>query len=196
MFNLKKKEVSSTTSEVRPALELVKPVAKEPVANVAQLTLKTYEDLSSELGFIPAQLLEAKLLLFLHEEKMPVYDYREVHKYLAVLANKEKKIWTWRPLREKDKPNGWHWGDTVRDWEGGWSPGHGSYRDTWNYRPYDKAIPIHILRRVKKIQDQFEDKVLFFVSDYAVPQPDPFIMVTALDISRIIFGVWDEPGFE
>lgn len=60
--------------------------------------------------------------------------------------------------------------------------GHGSYYDAWAYRPYDRAIPIHILRHVKTIQARFSDSVPFFVSDYAVLQPDPFIMVTALDL--------------
>lgn len=74
--------------------------------------------------------------------------------------------------------------------------GHGSYKDEWAYRPYNKAVPVKILRWVKKIQEKFGKDVLFFVSDYAVPRPDPFIMVTAPDVSRIIFGVWDEPAFD
>lgn len=46
---------------------------------------------------------------------------------------------------------------------------------------------------------QFMGKLRFYVSDYAVPEPDPFIAVkfscdrTSRDI--IIFDVWDEPGF-
>jgi hypothetical protein len=67
--------------------------------------------------------------------------------------------------------------------------------DLWMYRPYHHAVPIHVLRQVNKIQDRFGDEVKFFVSDYTDPKPDPFIMVTALDVQQIIFGVWDEPNF-
>lgn len=171
----------------------------KPVPTLVEVgteSLGAYEELATELGFLPAQLLEEQLYRFLNENKIPTYDGDEVDKYLAAHAEQEEKVWIWRPLRECDQPEGWHWEGResevlgISEWEG-----HGSYRNDWNYRPYEKAVPIHILRHVKKIQDKFGDRVLFFVSDYAVPDPDPFIMVTALDVNKIIFGVWDEPGF-
>lgn len=156
--------------------------------------LGAYEKLAKELEFMPAQLLEEQLLRFLAESQIPIYDCDEVDAYLTQVAKKNNKFWIWKPLREKDKPNGWLWGGHNNDGASAMR-GHGSYRDEWEYRPYAKAVPIHILRRVKKIQDKFGDAVKFFVSDYADPRPDPFIMTTALDVKRIIFGVWDEPGF-
>jgi len=72
--------------------------------------------------------------------------------------------------------------------------------------PYDRAVPIHALRKVAKIEKEFGDgKVKFMVSDYAVSAqilyPDPFLMAVipnpALEkgIGRFIIDFWDEPGF-
>ena len=61
--------------------------------------------------------------------------------------------------------------------------------------PYDKLVPGHILNDVKTIEQRFAGRVHFFVSDYGVPVPDPFIMVTAYTMKRVVFGAWDEPGF-
>lgn len=176
---------------VLPAL--TRPAAR-PVA-VGGEPLGTYEALAKELGFLPAQLLEEQLKRFLAESQIQVYSYKEVDNYLAAIAEKEGRAWIWRPLREKDKPNYQYSGRANKEKGIDQFRGHGSYRDEWNYRPYDKAVPIHILRQVKKIQDKFGDQLKFFVSDYAVPNPDPFIMVTALDVDQVIFGVWDEPSF-
>jgi hypothetical protein len=178
---------------------IVQPPPKKPLALVPHtkaIQLGTYESLAGELGFMPAQLLEEQIMRFLAEEGIPVYNFTEVDKYLTYMARREDSVWIWRPLRERDKPQGWQWNGHDENWsrENSWR-GHDSYRPEWPYRPYDKAVPIRILRDVKKIQDRFRDSVLFFVSDYAVPNPDPFIMVTALDVHRIVFGVWDEPSF-
>lgn len=189
MFGFKKREDDTSAS--------IFALPDKPVpmpANVGTEPLGTYEALAGELGFEPAQLLEEQLRRFLNEESIPIYNYADVDAYMAALAEEQGKIWIWRPLRERDKPNDWSWegrqSKRIRDYYG-----HGAYQDRWSYRPYDRAVPIHILRQVKKIQDKFGDKVLFFVSDYAVPDPDPFIMVTAPDVQKIVFGVWDEPEF-
>lgn len=170
-----------------------RPIARS--VTVGSQPLGTYEKLAEELGFLPAQLLEEQLHRFLAEKQIQIYPYEEVDKYLAAIAEKEGKAWIWRPLREKDKPNYVYPGRANQSKGVDGYRGHGSYRDEWTYRPYDKAVPIHILRQVKTIQDKFGDQLKFFVSDYAVPNPDPFIMVTALDVKQIIFGVWDEPEF-
>jgi len=192
MFGLKRKEKEGSSIVLVPPK---KPVALIPQVGV--IPLGAYENLADKLGFMPAQLLEEQLKRFLVEHSIPVYNYAEVDKYLMYKAEQENKHWIWRPFREQDKPKGWHWDGHFADGsrEQAWRA-YGSYRDEWEYRPYEKAVPIHILRRVEKIQDRFKDNVLFFVSDYAVPNPDPFIMVTALDVSKIIFGVWDEPAFD
>lgn len=187
MFSLRKTTKTSSTVSFpeKPA-----PTILEPRVNA----LGTYEELAKKLDFFPAQLFDEQLLRFLSEENIPIFDYDKVDAYLAALAEAQGKVWVWRPLRKKDKPVDWSWsGRLVRKKdETRW---HGAYHDSWSYRPYDKAVPIYILRQVKKIQEKFCDHALFFVSDYAVPNPDPFIMVTVQDGQKIVFGVWDEPGF-
>ena len=126
-------------------------------------------------------------------QEIPIYDYAEVDKYLTHKAKQQGEIWISRPLRKRDKRESWRL--AGHDAMNGW--GHGGYiGNNWTYRPYDKAVPINILRDVKKIHDRFQDNVSFFVSDYAVPHPDPFIMVTAIDVSNIVFRVWNEPAFD
>jgi hypothetical protein len=188
MFSFIKRQRETPISVL---VEKPKPILSPPGSE----TLDTYEQLAGELGFNPAQLIEERLVRFLATEGIPTYDYDQVNAYMTAVAEADDKVWIWRPLREQDKPQGWEWGGKpFKGNENSWR-GHGSYHDEWNYRPYNKAIPIHILRQVKKIQDHFGNSVLFFVSDYAVPNPDPFIMVTALDVRRTVFGVWDEPSF-
>ncbi|OHA00725.1 MAG: hypothetical protein A3C07_03810 [Candidatus Sungbacteria bacterium RIFCSPHIGHO2_02_FULL_47_11] len=197
MFGLKaKQQVANTTPvSIVPRVERPKP---QLVATDNMVALDNYVELAKELEFMPAQLLEKEILQFFAKENIPTFDNDDVYKYLAQVAEKEEKNWIWRPLREKDKPTSWEWpshkGSLVKNSDSNYF-WHGGYRDNFDHRPYDKAIPIHILRQVKKIQDHIGDRALFFVSDYAVPDPDPFIMVTALDVKRIIFGVWDEPSF-
>ncbi len=186
---------AAATAAIVPAISPQRPQPR--LAVVGSEPLGVYEELARELNYKPAQLLEEQLLRFLNENQIEVYDYDEVDRYMAALAEKIGKVWIWRPLREQDKPEGWMWEGRRSD-EGGavnQYRGHGGYRNEFEYRPYPHAVPVHVLRNVKKIQDKFGAQAKFFVSDYADPKPDPFIMVTALDVKRIIFGVWDEPGF-
>lgn len=142
---------------------------------------------------MPAKLLQEKIYRFLAEKGIPVFDYGEVDNYLTNIAYKMNRFWIWRPLRDRDKTNN-VWPGHRADGELQ-RFGHGSYQVGSRYRRYDKAVPLHILKQVQIVEEEFEEQVGFFVSDYAVTDPDPFIMVTALDIDRIIFGVWDEPSF-
>lgn len=195
MFGLGKKELPKIAGLSQTVAKSKKPTPMAPHTNV--IPIGAYEELATELGFLPSKLLEEQLLRFLAEQKIPVYNYNEVHLYLKQKAKEQGKYYIWRPLREQDKPSGWHMSSQEGNDgdEDTFGEGHGSYHNGWDYRPYDKIIPIHILQRVKKIAEKFPS-ALFFVSDYAIPNPDPFIMVTALDVQRIVFGVWDEPAFE
>jgi hypothetical protein len=58
---------------------------------------------------------------------------------------------------------------------------------------YQKKIPIEHLRHMQSLSDAFPD-LSFFASELDV-DPDPFIMCTTFQGWRIVFGVWDEPGF-
>lgn len=177
MLGLKKKEVEV----LQPIKELPKPKANQVVCD---FPLKEYEKVANEVGFLPADLLHKQILQFLRDEKIPVYDYSSVMAYLKrhleLLPPQPRGkdlVVVWVPLRKKD------------DW-GGYVAGF-----VHNEGSYDKLIPAHVLRDVQKIEVEFKDQVKFFVSDYKVPNPDPFIMVTALQMLDVVFGIWDEPGF-
>lgn len=160
--------------------------------------LKAYARTAEAIGFAPASLLEARLLTFFREQGMKRFEYAAVARYLTSQAKKGDQVWFWRPLREKDHPKDWQWG-SVRTGGVYWNDWYNARYDAC--RPYHRAIPLRVLARVEQIAQAFPS-VLFFVTDMADKEqlnlsvrPDPFICVTARDVSRIIFDVWDEPGF-
>ena len=167
--------------QLGPIMERPKP--KLVINNNARFS--EYCKLATELGLRSAAIIRAEILQVMADNAIQGYDPEEVYQYLKKKANEHGQIWIWRPLRERDRVE---WNIAGRD-------GNGSY---WSgspvYRPYDRAVPFEVLRNAKVIQDRVPD-ALFWVSDYAVPNPDPFIAATALDVGQIIFGVWDEPGF-
>jgi len=59
---------------------------------------------------------------------------------------------------------------------------------------YNKPVPLQYLKQVELLA-QALPALQFYVSDYAVPDPDPFIMCTTHTGWRIVFGTWDEPTF-
>ena len=177
--------------EVKPPSILTRPKPRLVVNNDDDRMLE-YERLADEIGLKSAAIVQTRILRVMAENGIPRYDYGEVYAYLKRIAVREGQIFIWQPLRERDMPKGWvmRGGDNPADS----SRGHGSYQNEWKYRPYNKAVPIEVLRHVKIIQERVPE-ALFFVSDYAAPDPDPFIMTRALDTNIIVFGCWDEPGF-
>lgn len=160
--------------------------------------LKAYARTAEAIGFAPASLLEARLLTFFREQGMKRFEYAAVARYLTSQAKKGDQVWFWRPLREKDRPQGWQWGES---WDNGMYLNDWYSPNKWVCRPYHRAVPLRVLARVEQIAEAFPS-AFFFVTDMADKReldlsrrPDPFICVTALDVSRIIFDVWDEPGF-
>jgi len=153
-----------------------------------------YEKICGSIGFEPADLLYTRILAFFKEKRIRVFDYGEVSAYMKQKAEKEDKVWFWRPLRPADVIAGWRWDNGVNPVSGAFN--HDYYNPVrWECRPYAKAVPLRVLARVEQIHRQFGDRVKFLVTDYAVPQPDPFIAVEALDMPRTIFDYWDEPNF-
>jgi len=150
---------------------------------------KEFEKLYSSINYkVPGLTNSSRLRNFLIEQQIPIYNEKEVHDYMAKLARKKRKIYVWKPLRDIDKENRFQWGEVFE---------HGQYKwfDDKQYGVYPHPVPIHILNDVKIIHDKFGNEAKFFVTDYAVKMPDPFILVTLDGIDRIIFGAWDEPGF-
>lgn len=181
-----------TPVEPGEILTVERPMRIKSAPAKADTGLREYATICKELGIscnIDGKLLQEEVADFLWGEGMEMYDLKEVNAYMKMLAQKEKKISFWRPLRSKDVGKV-QWGEINQ---------HDHYlnKPGWTYscNVYDKTIPLEVLKDVKKIVDKFHDTVAFYVSDYAVPHPDPFILVTAPGMDRIVFGVWDEPGF-
>ena len=180
----RKNTISSVVTE---ALKDIKPEPREVHSPLDDNELKAHIRVTEALGYEPPALLEAKLLNYFKENGIKVYDYNSVFNYLKGKAEAQGKKFIWRPLRPQDTEVGYSWGGFNE---------HGSYHKHWDYRPYTHAVPLRVLATVEKIVERFGNKVKFFVSDYAVPRPDPFIMVTALDVSTLVFDYWDEPDFK
>jgi len=188
MFGLAKRAEPASN-----VVHLIQPQGKEPPRLVTD-KVKSYEELAAQLGFAPEELVRARLLTFFCDHGIKVYDYAEVDAYLKKKRQIDKQErWVWRPLRSQDRPSD--------DWAA-----HGSwYGDGALIRsacpPYSRLVPQHALEKVANIKKTFGDQVQFFVSDYPVPAPDPFIgvrvkgSVDPVEQAMLIFDVWDEPGF-
>ena len=176
------------------------PTARVPLRPVELQKEDYYNEIAESLDFVPTELTRARLLGFFEADGIKLYDYSQVKAWLTGKKEQAKAThWCWRPLRKKDIPNDqWGWNQESRKWEDGF------YLNNWTCCPYDRLVPTHALEKIVKIKARFGDRVKFFVSDYASPNPDPFVMVRpampipegiAADEYLLIFDVWDEPGF-
>jgi hypothetical protein len=191
MFGLKKKSLAVEVQQKEVRI-IEKPKPKLHI--VKKESFEDYEKFAEQLGFKPAQLIEVKLLKFLEQNNIEIFSYEEVFWYMVDKAEKERKFWCWSPLREKDHSKNIEINFSFIDKDGNRIP-HGNYQHG-RCSVYDKLVPMRVLKRVQQIENEFPISGLsFFVSDYAVPKPDPFIMVTYPRARMIILDVWDEPDF-
>lgn len=167
--------------------ERLNPTKPTPVKNGKVLELNHYTALAEEIGYKPSTTVAWELRNFLAENDMPTYALDEVWDYMNRIARREGKRWHWYPIREKDSRSfTLEFGEDTRV---GW------------LRPqlYKKELPIHILRLISKIPVELRDKLEFYVSDYEVINPDPFLMAIPKHSEAItmitVLAVWDEPGF-
>ena len=204
MFALRKKQVDQVAlaevAELERMAAIPFPTARVPLRLIEPQKQRSYEGVAQSLGFIPAELTRAQLLEFFEDEGIKLYDYEQVS---AWLTNKKVEAkaenWCWRAFREKDIITDYLWGHETGVWIDGFYSS--SYKKS-ECRPYERLVPMHALEKVAKIEAKFGDRVKFFVSDYAAPGADPFIMVRpamcdsgTLAEYNLIFDVWDEPGF-
>ncbi|KKS57342.1 MAG: hypothetical protein UV22_C0020G0004 [Parcubacteria group bacterium GW2011_GWA2_42_35] len=202
MFGLKRRQEpqgKALAAVQQTATVIPFPSTKVPERVVEPEEQRSYEEVAKTLGFKPAELVRAQLLEFFEIEGIQLYDYAQVEAWLSD-KNKQAKTshWCWRPLRKKDVVKGYRW---AFGGQYGNMPLDGYYDSSDDAcRPYQRLVPRRVLDKVASIEAKFGDKVKFFVSDYATPKPDPFIMVrpAARDDDgeyHFIFDVWDEPGF-
>lgn len=164
-------------------LERPEPVDVEPFLPAQELN--EYQELCQELGYKPRALTEQRVTSFLQEHGIPVYDLESVGAYLESEAAKLRKA---REVGSSWVSIQWEWsqvGEHQRLWEDG---------TITTSKGYDKAIPVRILKQAAVIKREFP-AATFHVSDFTVRYADPFISVL-IDGVRVVFGVWDEPGFK
>jgi hypothetical protein len=153
--------------------------------------------------------------------------YGEVVRYMDEVAKRDNPTglgWHWR---ERDAQIGVTFGtpsvqDQRIDPTGGGrtvtsrSVASDYYSD--KTRPYGRVIPLHVLKKIALIEQEFwPDTVRFLVSDYTlVPHviikpaplpppppvnPDPFLIAVVPNgdaghgVGTFVIDVWDEPGF-
>jgi len=150
-----------------------------------------YQRVAMSIGLNPSPVLdEAELLSAIKDLGLKVYDYEKVDDFLYSKAKKQSANteWVWKPLRDDDVKmilaEGSRWHDHV---------------GLMSATQYQHAVPIRVLRNVQALLEKMPG-AKFFVSDYEVIKPDPFLAVTTaklLPANKVfIIDVWDEPGFE
>ena len=168
--------------------------------------LAEYEEIASVLGFEPPEIAQRKVevarrevIEFILDKGFPIYSNKAVHDYMAKLAEKDDKVFVWARLRgETEDERGIRFRmerlEMDIDWRRGLSNTVRTRQHGQLTNGYHRPVPIEMLKRAAAIKKQFNDAE-FYVSDYAVVVPDPFIMVKRGRCEHIVFGVWDEPGF-
>lgn len=189
-----KKEIDARrprrVSEVREEHTNVELAPKpEPISDTTIVPLDTYSQLARELDYNPPTMLVQELRNFMAANSLPIYDTDQVEAYMASLAKKADKDWHWYPLRDMDRSRE----ITVRSTFKIGRVFNGSTS------LYSKEVPIHVLRLISRIPKHLRDEFGFFVTDYSVPNPDPFLMAVPFGRPNreliTVIAVWDEPGF-
>ena len=151
----------------------------EPIREQVLAEIEAYEKLCEELGLRPTAIAANRVIRQFQSVRIPRYDPDEVSAYMTSITPVGMH-WCWQGLGHSDDSR-----SSYANVDGCTISGL-----------YEKLVPIHILKRMKVVRELFKrEKPKFYVTDYAVPDPDPFISVVFPDGQSVIFGVWDEPGF-
>lgn len=163
-----------------------------------------YLKLAAEVDFsypeMDTMLLRRKLTAL----EIPVYDMKKVVAFMDGIVNQANRgrgplqsylCWYWRPLARKGKGiqsqlmNRPVIASSAAIDPAFWSPGYNIHDG------YAKPIPLEVLKVAKEVKDSIQDAV-FWVSDYAVRHPDPFLAVSMRESEKFVIAHWDEPGFK
>jgi hypothetical protein len=153
-----------------------------------------YDTLSKEFDLYDQHRLAIAINSMFNQLDVPIYSIDAVEDYMEKTLIKERRIQKQRNLE-------WKW--VTLD------------------SAYNKLIPAYILKRAKLVKEAMNDVrfpvvreyittrpsvVELQVTDYEVVNPDPFIAVNFNYLGtnskhrwargyKVVFGVWDEPGF-
>ncbi len=136
----------------------------------------------------------AELRALLINGGMEIYDYDKVENYLYKLAKEQNKRLYWKPLRRADVRCDLWWQNYV-----------GPTNEL-----YSRPVPESILEKVLYIEEHYKSKSLatlnrvdgqievgpfYFVSDYEVSNPDPFILAVTDPLISQGFGGQNLPYY-
>lgn len=185
--------------------------AESPIAALSDSAIAEYAEVASSLGFESSDLTIERFKAFMAKNDLPMYDLKEVVSYMDALAKRDNKSgygWYWSPMRKADTVKSMRFGvPASHEWNGerNIKKAASDYFDTLESKAiYDKAVPLHALKRAQMVTKEFGDQVVFAVSDYATEPhvlPDPFLLAIIPNkrlkdgIGRFVIDVWDEPGF-
>lgn len=157
----------------------------KPSAIAVAPDMEEYVEAAHAVDFRSPEVERLAFMRELRDVGCEVYDYDHVNRFLRAEASREaNRVWIWKPVSAQAKPI------CSCANSGGWGSAGGHSTTT-----YTKAIPIEALRLMKIVADRVPD-VRFYVSDYEVRVPDPFLLVMrSHDVQAVIYH-WDEPGFK
>jgi hypothetical protein len=208
----------------RPVLEagLIEPaqapvaLREPPVQDACFLdlppTVADYAAVAADIGYAPPHLPNLQLQEALGDMGVRVLDYRAVCQWMDQYVRPLDAGWFWSPLRPKDAEGREVDGYTAR----GRDRMDHTHGQTERHRVYvnsGKDVPIHILDRVRRIEQflagrGFNTPVRFFVSDFEKRKSisrereaalaDPFLMILAAVAAPAVLvpqviGQWNEP---
>ncbi len=175
-------------------------------------TVADYAVVAADIGYAPPHLPSLQLQEVLGETGVRVLDYGAVCEWMDQYVRPLDAGWFWSPLRPKDAEG--------REFEGYSARGRDrmdhTHGQTERHRVYvnsGKDVPIHILERVRRIEQTlasrgFNTPVRFFVSDFEKRKPipreradalnDPWLMILAAvaapaALVPLVIGQWNEP---
>lgn len=131
-----------------------------------------------------------RLKMIVALESPGLYDIDEVNEFLCREAPLGMGV-KWNPLCGVTCPgNGIMWSYDI----GG---GGNSYVYLVPKPKYSKSVPLRALNLISTIEKEIPGVFGFYVSDYAVARPDPFLLVHDNGTQRsMIVMHWDEPRWD
>lgn len=165
-------------------------MSRKPVP-AAVLATSSYMKLAKSINLKSPAVDYSQMGEILADHGFQVYDFAKVDNYLYHEALKQgtQMRWVWKPMREED-------GKALAE-SGAW--GTSTEMGRMASSVYAHAIPERVLEKVECLLTEMPDAI-FFVSDYEVVKPDPFLAVSTRrmlqDHKIFIVDQWDEPGFK
>jgi hypothetical protein len=153
--------------------------------------IDSYLEKAEKLGIDSPPIKDARLKRAIKKAKLLIYPYETVAAFLDKVTPKNR-VWRWYTLREIDR-------ETLMDFPRIYTYMDREIKCRLSKGVYHREIPFHALNKVDILLSTYEKptELLFFISEYDVPHPDPFLAVTAIGASTVfVIDHWDEPGFK